>query len=53
MNHRNINSEFEELRKRIKLLEEENKKLKEQIKGYLISESELKAQLITERCMKY
>ena len=53
MNHRNINSELEELRERIKLLEEENKKLKEQIKGYLISEGELKAQLITERCMKY
>ena len=52
MNHRNINSEFEELKNQIKLLEEENEKLKIEIRGYLISENELKAQITTERCMK-
>lgn len=53
MNHRNINSEFEELKNQIKLLEEENEKLKKEIKGYQISEDELKSQLITEICMKF
>lgn len=53
MKHRNINSELEELRERIKILEEENEKLKKEIKGHQISEGELKAQLTTEKCMKY
>lgn len=52
MKHRNINSELEELKERIKVLEEENKKLKTEIKGHLISEGELKSQLTTERILK-
>lgn len=53
MNHRDINLEIEELKDQIKVLDEENKKLKKEIKDFIVYEGELKAQLITEKCMKY
>jgi cell shape-determining protein MreC len=49
----NINLEIEKLKNKIKLLEKENKKLKEKIEGYIIYEGELKSQLTTEKCNKY
>jgi len=53
MKREDINLEIEKLKEQIKILDKENNKLKKEIKGYLISENELKAQIITERCMKF